>query len=173
MKKVIVTTMILLTALLVQAQDSNKFTEFAKKRLVFDVEAGWATGSKTHLSQSIDLGVMMNRRVYAFASFGNDWLLYKQDGLQGYCHTGLLGGGLGFRWLYNEERRMSLDLRMKVEQSIGSKSMNCTVYDAGLRLRLGGKLLVPTIGIGFRHEHMHTSGLSHQNYPYISIGISL
>ena len=173
MKKTIISMMLVLAGLTAQAQESNRLADFVKERMVFGIQADWSAGSNTHLSQNLDLGVMLGRRLYPFASLGNDWLLCKQDGVRTYGNTTLLGGGLGFRALNNPEQRMSLDVRMKVQQSIGSHSMNCTLYDVSAYARLGGKVFVPMFGVGVRHEHMHTSGLSHQNYMYLSIGMGL
>jgi hypothetical protein len=155
------------------AQENSQVADFVKQKVIFDVHADYSTGSKTHLSQGIDLGIMLGKRAYAFAGFGNQWTLYKQDGEKNYYSATLIGGGLGFRWLHNDEHRMSLDTRIKVGQSIGGNSISCTMYDVGIHLRLGGNIFVPTIGFGFRHEHIHTRGLSNQNHMYLSVGIGL
>ena len=160
-----------LTAL--QAQESSKTADFVKDKMVFDVQGLVSTCSKTHLTQSMDLGLMLTKGLYAFAKYENSWLLYKENGDRLYCSSNALGGGLGYRCFYNEEYKMSLDARLAMGKSIGSKTMDYTLYDASLHFRLGGKIFVPTVGLGFRHENMHTIGLSNQNYMYLSFGIGL
>ena len=159
------------------AQDGNgqlgERCDFLRERLVFDFQASLSTMSNTHLTYSVDFGVNLNQRLYGFASYSNYWMLSKENGNRLYHATNLLGGGLGYRCFGKLQRRMSMDIRAKVEQSIVNNSMTATVYDAGINFRLGGPLLVPTIGLGFRHAHMHTSGLSHQNYVYLSLGVGL
>lgn len=73
----------------------------------------------------------------------------NDDAGQRHSSSDLLGGGMGFRCYEMSSGRKSVDVRLEVGQSVGGRSMTSTVYDVGLRGRLGGSLLVPTIGIGF------------------------
>ena len=151
----------------------NGWQKFMTERLVFDIQASLSARSVTNIASSVDIGTRLNRRLYAFVSYGKYWMLYSDDAGQRHCSTDLMGGGMGFRCFEMSSVLKSVDVRLKVEQSVGGRSMTCTVYDVGVHGRLGGSLLVPTVGLGFRHAHLHTAGLSHQNYVYLSIGIGL
>lgn len=151
----------------------DKLAEFIKEKLVFDCQAGMSTGSTTHLLQGVGLGMMIGHRLYVYTHYEKNWMLYTTKDSKLYDHTSLIGGGMGWRCFSQHEGRRSLDVRAQLAQSIGSKSRNCTIYDAEVHLRLGGRSFVPALGLGLRHEHSHTSRLGHQNYVYFSIGIGL
>lgn len=175
MKKIVMFLLASLTLSLpaLAQQSDSKTVRFIKEHLAFDAQMAISAGDKTQFSESFDLGVLMTKDFYAFARLDQLWSLYDTDGNRTYRHANILGGGLGYRLFNNSEQRVSVDLRAQMGQSIGSGSMNCTQYDAGVLFRLGGRVLVPTIGLGFRHQHSHTAGFGHQNNVYLTFGISL
>lgn len=159
---------------LCQDEAVSKVERFVRERMVFDLQAQYSQQSQWSLVGSeLDVGLRIINRFYAYAEAGWLWQLRREDGQREYYKANTLGGGLGYSLIGNREKRMSLDLRLGLSQSVGSSSMNCTVYDSQLRLRLGGIVFVPSIGLGFKHVHSHTSDLPSRNFVYATFGIGL
>ena len=166
----------LLTNSHVMGQNSveNNVQQFVVERLVFDAQGQFsAIGHKTMVASEANLGLLVNRRLYAYASTGMLWRLDETNGIRSFHKASTVGGGLGYRLIDNPAGRASLDWRIALSQGIGKSSLSCTVYDSQVRLRFGGKVLVPTIGVGFKHLHSHATGLKSHNYLYATIGIGL
>jgi hypothetical protein len=148
----------------------SKIEQFVQERLVFDIQGQYAKRHGTFLAYEVNLGYNITPKLYAYALSGKLWQLRQEDGIRSYCSANILGGGMGYRLLGCSKEKVSLDLRLSLAQSVGSNSLNCTVYDGQLRFRLGGKHFVRTVGAGFKHVHSHTAGMPTHNYPYIAFG---
>ena len=157
-----------------QDEVESSVQKFVRERMVFDVQGQHASSkNRTFLAWEADFGINISRRLYVHGLYDELWLLNDKDDMRSYCSASTLGGGMGYRLYVCDRKKVSLDLCLALSQSIGASSLKCTVYDTQLRLRLGGSLFVPTIGVGFKHIHSHTEGLESRNHLYTSIGFGL
>lgn len=151
----------------------SSIQKFVQEQLVFDIQGQHAKSHGTLLAYEVDLGTRFTPKFYGYALTGKLWKLYDENDIRSYYTANTLGGGLGYQLLGSGKEKISLDLRLSLAQSIGSNSLNCTVYDSMLRLRLGGRIFVSTVGTGFKHIHSHTAGIDSRNYLYIAFGFGL
>ena len=89
--------------------------------------------NRTFLAWEADFGINISRRLYVHGLYDELWLLNDKDNMRSYCTANTLGGGMGYRLFGSDRKKVSLDLRLGLSQSIGASSLKCTVYDTQLR----------------------------------------
>lgn len=96
MKKMMMALLVLMTAMTMSAQETEK-KESWEDPIVLDLEVSLGTRYKglQQANLSIDLGYTIAGRVYPYFRSESSLMLYKHDGMKTYGNTWNIGGGIG------------------------------------------------------------------------------
>lgn len=178
MKKILLSVVLVLSALMVQAQNNasasngtgNGNSFWDKMVINIDFQKGTKNKGMSPMSFGCQIGYQFVPHLYAFAYYENTVGLYNRNQVKTYTNTPNLGGGLGYR--YPIEDDLMLEFRGLVAASVDNKDWKQTVYDARVLIGLSRCVCRPTFGLGYRHIASHTTGIDNYNGLYASIGIS-
>lgn len=162
------------------AQESNRsfYQQSLINRLFIELDVTGSTTNKDTRLMSLGgkVGFDITPNLYVFAKGEGLMALRDANGMKSYGNGANLGGGLGVRFLKinfsNGKSSFESDMSVyaMMAASVGNTDWKQTVYEAGLKWKLG-KRLAPTLGLGFRHTNSHTVGVPNHNGMVGSIGI--
>ena len=172
MNKIIVSIVVSFMTLATYAQNSSsQLSPKVLENALLEVHSGYSLkGHKTLFFVGENLGYQFFNSLSVFAHHEMQYSLTDNNGNKSYQNGNVIGGGLGYKFLYDKNDLLSAEIRALMGHSVGHTGFNHTLYDIGLHLKYG-KDLCPLIGIGYRHLNVHSAGISNKDHFYISIGL--
>ena len=151
-----------------QAESQRSFLDNALLEINFLGSTKQHNINNLSLQTNIGYYVFPNLNIHATWE-GNIGLLDKA-GEKKYLRQSLLGGGLGYDIVKNNELG-KFAVKAMCATTIGDSDWKQTIYNVGVQWKLKQRLS-PTLGLGFRHVNSRTSSMPNMNVVYGTIGIA-
>ncbi len=168
MRKAIFVIIVLLVAI------TNKtYSQSFQNRLHFEASTG--VGAKnnglTPLNLSFKAQVDIVKSFYAFVAIEDSKTLYKNEDIKSYLNSENIGGGLGVKFLNAGKNTHSLDLRIKLLNSIGNADWKKTTFDSSIAWYMPHEKFSPVVELGYRFMNSHTAGIDNYSNIYMTLGL--
>lgn len=108
---------------------------------------------------------------YAFVAIEDSKTLYKNEDIKSYLNSENIGGGLGVKFLNAGKNTHSLDLRIKLLNSIGNADWKKTTFDSSIAWYMPHEKFSPVVELGYRFMNSHTAGIDNYSNIYMTLGL--